>query len=121
VIGISVDDLLLRPAILLSELHLRDINHFDRILPHQEILALLLGHSIKNFILVSSRVVVVQNIIITGIECKLLRIFICQTIIMIPPFCMLKLRYFDKDIPRSFVLIIVGFNLGNNLLPTFFF
>jgi hypothetical protein len=110
-IGISVDYLLFRPGILLSELHVRDINHFDRILSHQTVLTLLLGHVIKNLILDSCRVVVIQNIVITGVKCKLLRIFILQPIIMIAPFSMLKLRNFDQDIPRSFVLIIIDFNL----------
>ena len=113
VIGISVDDLLLRPAILLCELHVRDINHFNRVLPHQAILTLLLGHCIKCFILDSCGIVVIQNIINASVKSKLLRIFILQSIIIIPPFWMLKLRNFDKDIPRTFVLIIVDFDLGS--------
>jgi hypothetical protein len=120
-IGISVDYLLLRPNILLSELHMRDINHFDRILPHQAVLTLFLGHVIKNFIPDSCRIVIIQNIVITGVKCKLLRIFILQPIIMITPFSMLKLRNFDQDIFRSFVLIIVDFNLGCYYFPRFFF
>lgn len=116
VVVVPLDDLMRRSVVLLSELHVLNVDHLDCVLPHQTKLTHLFAHRVtKRVILCSSRIV--WNSSLTSIEGKLLRILILQSITQVPSSRMLKLRYFDEDILGNSNLISIYFDCMLALMP----